>query len=452
LVTDSLATGEVSMSEAPRERLRIAVIGGGPAGSFFALSALTLARAAGRDLDLVIYEGKDFRRFGQPGCNMCAGIVPAWVVEQLGELGLAVPPELIWGRVGSYCLHTTAGILRAAQPDPHAEILSVYRGSGPRYGHPPGMRSFDEFLVEEAVARGATLRRGVVQAVRRGARPEVATAEGAESYDLVVLATGVNHPGPRLDGFAYLPPPTGPTCQTELYLGHAEVELRLGSAVHVFLPPDSIGDYGVLIPKGPFVTASLLGPRHQMRSLRAFLARPEVTDLLGRDCRQVCGCLPRISLGPARHVVDDGFVAIGDASSTRLYKNGIGSALATARQAAWTTVHAGTSREAYAHHYLPLCRHIDSDNRLGRLLFRGVPLLKRTSALARAQREIAESGRRVAPASELQARLLWGMFTGAYPYRDLLGIAVSPHLTIRLALAAGRSFLRRGVAAGPALA
>jgi flavin-dependent dehydrogenase len=427
------------MSETSREPQRIAVIGGGPAGSFFALHGLTFARALSRDVSITIYEGKDFRRFGQPGCNMCAGIVPAWVMDQLVELGLAIPPELIWGRVNAYSLHTSAGVLRATQPDARAEIFSVYRGTGPRYGHPPGLTSFDEFLLEAAVARGATLRRAVVQSARPGRPGEVITAEGTEAYDLVVLATGINHGRPQLHGTGYRPPPTGPTCQTELFLGEDEVRLRLGSAVHIFLPPDDVGDYGVLIPKGPFVTVSLLGPRDRMRSLREFLGMPDVMDVLGGPARQVCGCLPSISVGPAAGVVDDGFVAIGDASSTRLYKNGIGSAFATARQAAWATICEGTSRKALTRHYLPLCRRIDRDNRIGRLLFLEVPILKRVGALSRAHLGIARDAAQHRRASELQARFLWGMFTGAYSYRELLGIAVAPTLLGRLALSVGHA-------------
>ncbi|MBI3979101.1 MAG: hypothetical protein HY331_13030, partial [Chloroflexi bacterium] len=82
--------------------LRIAVIGGGPAGSFFALYALLFARGAGREVSVTIYEGKDFRCFGQPGCNMCAGIIPVSVLSRFDELGLKIPPELVLSRINTY--------------------------------------------------------------------------------------------------------------------------------------------------------------------------------------------------------------------------------------------------------------------------------------------------------------------------------------------------------------
>ncbi|MBI3973802.1 MAG: hypothetical protein HY332_21200 [Chloroflexi bacterium] len=419
--------------------LRIAVVGGGPAGSFFALYALKYARAAGREIAITIYEHRDFRQFGRSGCNMCAGIIPVPVLSHFAELDIAIPRELILGRIRSYALHTSAGTLAATQPDVAAEVVSVYRGAGPRYGHPPDLVSFDEHLLEEAISRGAVRRRTSVQAVRRGHFPEVVDEKDTAHYDLVVLATGVNNAPLPLEGFRYRPPPVGAACQTELYVGEDEAQRRLGSAIHIFLPPDEIAAYGVLIPKGPFVTVTLIHPRARMRSLRQFVALDEVAAVLGRQARWVCGCLPKVSIGPGGGVVDDGFVAVGDASSTRLYKNGIGSALATAQRAAWTVITKGCTRTDLAAGYLPLCRAIDADNRIGRLLFLQVPLLKHVGLVPRAHFGMVSDGRQRLSAGALHARVLWGMFTGTYPYSELLRMTVNPGLILQLALAAGRS-------------
>lgn len=433
----------VAVSSGRPASLRIAVVGGGPAGSLFALYALKYAALVGRELAITIYEGRDFRQFGQPGCNMCAGIVPASVLAQFSELDLAVPPELILSRISTYTLHTAAGSLSAMQPDLAAEIISVYRGAGPRHGHPAGLVAFDELLLERALARGATLRRGLVETIRHGPPVEVESQGEVAYHDLVVLASGVNGRPHALQGFAYQPPPTGAMCQTELYLGEEEVQRQLGSSVHVFLPPDAIATYGILIPKGPFVTVSLLNARRGMYSLQEFLALAEVTAVLGTRAPQVCGCRPRISVGLARPLAEDGLVAVGDAAATRLYKNGIGSALATARRAAWTTVYRGHATADFAESYVPLCRSIHHDNRLGRLLFLEVPMLKRFGVMPRAHRRLASTGHQRSGASELHARILWGMFTGAYSYRELFKMATSPALLGRLALALGSSVLGR---------
>ncbi len=226
--------------------MRVGIIGGGPAGSFFALYALEYARLAGRDLSLTIYEYKDFAQRGPVGCNMCAGLIPAHVVRQLD-------------------VHTSAGAIDASPPDPSAEVFGVYRGAGPCAGPRADLFSFDQFLLDQAVARGAVLRRTCVERIRRDRPVEISSADGHERYDLIVLAAGVNGVAPAVEGFRYAPPPTGAMCQTELYLGEDEVQARLGASVHIFLPPDEVAAVGMLIPKGAFVTVSLLHARNGMR-------------------------------------------------------------------------------------------------------------------------------------------------------------------------------------------
>lgn len=51
----------------------VAVIGGGPAGSFFSFFLLDLANRVAIRVD--IYEPRDFTRPGPVGCNMCGGII-----------------------------------------------------------------------------------------------------------------------------------------------------------------------------------------------------------------------------------------------------------------------------------------------------------------------------------------------------------------------------------------
>ncbi|MHB1415531.1 MAG: NAD(P)/FAD-dependent oxidoreductase [Chloroflexota bacterium] len=430
------------MSKQSASLLRVAVVGGGPAGSALALYALKYAREAGRDLSVTIYEGRDFREAGPSGCNMCAGIVPLSDLKQFGELGIALPPGMILARVSGYALHTSAGVLSATQPDARAQIVSVYRGSGPRRGNPPpGLLSFDQLLLDEAVARGAALRRSFACAVRRGPPVSVVDTEREEAFDLVVLAAGVNGHRLSLEGFDYRPPPTGLMCQAEIHLGEDEVDRRLGRSVHIFLPPDGVASYGILIPKGPYVTVSLLDAPGRVPGLNRFLALEEVRSVLGADFTVVCGCRPRVSVGLGTNIADGGFVAIGDASASRLYKNGIGSALATAERAAWTAVHRGCGKADFAASYLPLCRAIHADNRFGRFLFLQVPLLKRFPMLPMAHRRLATTLSPGHPVRDLHSRILWGMFTGAYSYSDLFGMAIRPRLVAELVRALGRSVL-----------
>lgn len=78
-----------------RSGSRIGIVGGGPAGCFFALAALRFAREAGLDLQVTIYEPRDFAQPGPKGCNMCAGIIPGFVLQEMRALGLDVPPGVV---------------------------------------------------------------------------------------------------------------------------------------------------------------------------------------------------------------------------------------------------------------------------------------------------------------------------------------------------------------------
>ncbi len=51
---------------------RVAVIGGGPSGSFLALYLLHYARQKGLELKVDIYQERAFSRLGPRGCKGCA--------------------------------------------------------------------------------------------------------------------------------------------------------------------------------------------------------------------------------------------------------------------------------------------------------------------------------------------------------------------------------------------
>ena len=59
-----------------KEGARIAVIGGGPTGSFFSIFALNMAKMIGKEINITIFEPKDFKKDGPGGCNKCGGIIP----------------------------------------------------------------------------------------------------------------------------------------------------------------------------------------------------------------------------------------------------------------------------------------------------------------------------------------------------------------------------------------
>jgi flavin-dependent dehydrogenase len=91
---------------------RIAVIGGGPAGSLFSYFLLSMAERVGREIYVDIYEPRNFNLAGPAGCNMCAGVVSETLVQYLAAEGINLPPTVVERGIDSYMLHMDVGSVR----------------------------------------------------------------------------------------------------------------------------------------------------------------------------------------------------------------------------------------------------------------------------------------------------------------------------------------------------
>ncbi len=79
---------------------RIAVVGGGPSGSFFSYFLLDMVKALGLKVELDIYEPRDFSKEGPAGCNMCGGIISESLVQNLAAEGINLPMTVAKQRPG----------------------------------------------------------------------------------------------------------------------------------------------------------------------------------------------------------------------------------------------------------------------------------------------------------------------------------------------------------------
>jgi flavin-dependent dehydrogenase len=433
-----------------RDGSRIAVIGGGPAGSFFALHALTFAHRRHIRLEVIVFEPKDFTARGPLGCNKCAGILSSRLVRNLWTLGLTLPPHVILGHIQAYVLHLDDLTLEIARPEPWRDIVSIYRGGGPRLGTLDLRASFDAWLLGRAQARGTHLVGQRVEEVNLLGRPVVRTQDRRYECDLVVLACGVNARRIPLIGTNYTPPATETMAQDEILIPGGDVlpgGESIDGRVHIFFGRPAGILFAGLVPKGPYTNVSLLGHHLSKDPVADFLdavggslSSWERAGVRGESGR-LCGCRPRIAVSMARGIYSDRFVAVGDAAATRLYKDGIGSAFLTARQAAEAAVLHDVSADSFARHYAPLCRAIDRDNRIGRLVFALWDPMMRSSRLTDLWVRALTAEQSLPPVRRRLHLALWGMFTGDDSYRDIAASLLKPEVAGRFLMALRPGYL-----------
>jgi flavin-dependent dehydrogenase len=406
---------------------RVGVIGGGPAGSFFAYFLLQFAQRLGVEIKVDIYEPRDFTVPGPAGCNMCGGIVSESLVQALAMEGIALPSNVVQRSIDSYYLHMDVGDVRIETPLHEMRIAAVHRGGGPRGLLLKEFGGLDQHLLDLAIAEGAHLVRGRVESlVFNGGLPRLRTQTGAESeYDLLCCAVGVNIGAKLLENipFAYKPPTTTRTYICEFLLGRDVIQREMGSSMHVFLLPMPRLEFAAIIPKGDYVTVCMLGDDIDKDMVKAFLGSREVKQALPAHWQlpaDFCHCSPKISVSAAIPAYADRVVFVGDCGSTRLYKDGIGAAYRTSKAAAKAAVFEGISAADFARHYGTVCRRIDRDNAIGRFVFSVSRLLQRYGFARRAIWQMVCKEQRVAGGRRRMSAVLWDTFTGSAPYGDVL--------------------------------
>jgi hypothetical protein len=139
----------------------------------------------------------------------------------------------------------------------------------------------------------------------------------------------------------------------------------------------------------------------------------------GEAPKPVCHCSPRISSKGAVQPFGDRVVFVGDCGVTRLYKDGIGAAYRTAKAAAVTAVFEGVSADDFAGHYWPTCRAMETDNRLGELVFLLTRQIQRNRIARRGVVRMVTREQEKEGARRRMSRMLWDTFTGSAPYKDV---------------------------------
>lgn len=406
---------------------RVAVVGGGPAGSFFSYFLLDLAKLVDLDLKVDIFEPRPFTHCGPAGCNHCGGIVSESLVQLLAAEGVNLPFEAVQRGIDSYQLHMDVGQVRIETPLHEQRIAAVYRGNGPRSSEPRMLLGFDRFLQELACEHGATLHRRLVSGIEFSASDvRIACADGdGGSYDFVAVAAGINSALAGEIAPAGREPERAGTLTTficEFHLGRDVVDTYFGNSMHVFLMDLPRLEFAALIPKDDNVTMCMLGHDVDEALVNAFLNSPQVRECFpgGVVPTNVCHCFPRINVRAHPKPFGDRFVMIGDCGVARLYKDGIGSSYRTAKAAALTAVLHGIAEENFRDYFAPTCRAITTDNAIGRAVFQGSHLFQRFRFTRRALLRMTRREQQSATSARRLSGILWDVFSGSAPYTDIM--------------------------------
>ncbi len=425
---------------------RVAIVGGGPAGSLFAHFARQLALQKGLALDITIFDGKDFHKTGPPGCNMCAGVLAASFIKEMADSGIPLPPEVVQRYIQGYSIETPVGHLDLHPPEGTGPICTIYRGGGPRGSNPSDDASFDDYLLEHVKAEGTRVVTRYVQDIVLPPDPDqparlqlMGQAGAGETHEaeLVVGAFGLNTWLTRKTsplGFGYRPPEALASVQAEVWLGADQIKEAWGNHIYVYELGLPGARFVAITPKRDFLTVSMIGRALTEKDIPALFSHPVVRRRLPEGWElpsSFCHCRPHVADSPCRQPYTDRLVVVGDASTSRLYKNGLESSFVTARAAAEAAVNHGVSADAFREHYYPTCRALARDALYGRLLFFLHDRIFRRPRLTSAFLEAAAADNGSKGSRQLR-RLGWSMLTGDRPYKDVLRemIAVSPYWSL----------------------
>jgi hypothetical protein len=301
----------------------IVVLGGGPAGAFFAIHLLRNARKAHLDISVTIIDKRvalerdgSVREF--KGCNFCAGVMSPRLLEELAQCGIVLPHEVVAETFTHIWIHGFWKNFPLRVPVGQ-RLLSVFRGS-----LPPGRqelsqdfsRGFDAFLLQKAVDEGATVIAGEALNIEYSSttfrkknhmpvnsnmgsstmikpcltiKPGLGDLFSIES-DFVCICPGVNHNRAKskenllLKSYRRLnplftPPETKCALIFELKPGRDYLKKYMDRELYIIIS-GATGlnlEHVALVPKGEYLTVALTG-----KSVDKSLSSEEIDEIIHR--------------------------------------------------------------------------------------------------------------------------------------------------------------------------
>lgn len=364
---------------------RIAIIGGGPAGTSCAIKLLKEARKVNLKLKVIIFESKDFNHH----YNQCVGVLSP-PIEEIFEntLGIPFPSELIKREIRGYKIHTDKG-----------NPFGIKRGEGT---YATRRILFDRFMLEKAKESGAEVINSRVSGIEfyNGEEVRVYSEGKFMRVDAVVGAFGLDEGTAEVleraskTTFSYRRPGRAlDTIITKFHVDKSIIENHLDSEIHAFLLDDLKGiEFGAITPKGDHIIINIAGRNVTSIDMDKFLSSQSVKNIITEvDFSSVDYFKGRYPIKPAKGIVGDRFVAVGDATGwIRPYKGkGINIAIETGAMAGEVMLRYGISR-ADLKHYISHFRPLQQDYYYGKL-FRFLLLFAKKTGFINTVIEIAHS-------------------------------------------------------------
>jgi flavin-dependent dehydrogenase len=414
------------------QALKIAIIGGGPSGTFTCHFLNKFAKENNKAISIDLYDYRCFTCKGKSSCNMCAGIISYSLIKHMEKENIIIPESVIKSEISGYQLHSKYNTAYFKRED-QKKIYSVFRGQGPLHINGK-VNSFDQFLLEFVrQEKNVTLIQKKVMDIDFSQQDyvEVKTNDDiAIKYDFVVGAFGVNTTIKNVIKTGYRPPKTIKFLQFETTLPQDYIQRTYKGRVHMFPVYKKNIWYITLTPKWDFITVTVVGKNVKLEDVKAeILNNKNIKRYLPeKKLNMLCSCTPEVPVSIPKKPYAHRFLVVGDAYISRYLKNGIESAYQTALFAADTIINRGMTEKILKKWYFKRCLHqYRFDNICGKILFFMDRILYIHPLYTESQMILAKKEQTTGIKPRF-SEVLWDMFTGDKKYKRILKNALHPYL------------------------
>lgn len=325
----------------------VAIIGGGPSGTSCAIKLKKEALREGRNIRVVLYEGKDF----EVHYNQCVGVLSPPFEDILEEeLGLGLPLELVKRRIYGYRLHAGGSEILLMGKE---EVLPTYTVRRVK---------FDNLMLDKAKELGVEVvkaRVTDVEFINSGLVDEVRvySENGYLKADVVIGAFGLDEG--MLSVFENATKKVGAYHRPSKFLKafiikfpteKGFIERKLGNIIYAFLLPIPGVEFGAITPKEDHIIINIAGEGVSSLDMDRFLDLPQVRAHLPPFHRNNLSYFEgRFPISPAKNPFGHRFTTVGDATGwMRPFKGkGINTAIVTGIEAAKAILKHGVGKEAF---------------------------------------------------------------------------------------------------------